>query len=118
MSELGCERAWQAEAVEDGRLSAADRVSFERHASQCEVCTAEVRALVELRQLAERLPGRASRELDVRRRRNELRRRANELSLRPAKSSRRWQLVFAFAAAVATVALAFWPRHQGSEPVA
>jgi TolA-binding protein len=116
MSELGCERAWQAEAVEDGRLSAADRVSFERHASQCEICTAEVRALAELRQLAERLPVRTSRALDLRRRRNELLRRANELSLHPSRSSRKWPLVFAFAAAAATFVLAFWPRHQEPGP--
>jgi TolA-binding protein len=116
MSELGCERAWQAEAVEDGRLSAADRVSFERHASQCEICTAEVRALAELRQVAERLPVRTSRALDLRRRRNELLRRANELSLHPSRSSRKWPLVFAFAAAAATFVLAFWPRHQEPGP--
>jgi TolA-binding protein len=115
MSALGCDRAWQAEAVEDGRLSAADRVSFERHAGQCEVCTAEVRALALLRQLAERLPVKTSRALDLRRRRNELLRRANELSLQPSWAGRKWPLVFAFAAVAATLALAFWPRHPDPE---
>jgi len=119
MSDPGCERAWQAEAVEDGRLSSADRVSFERHAGQCEVCTAEVRALAELRQMAMRLPVKTSRSLDLRRRRNELLRRANEIALHSSRSggsSRKWSLVSAFAATAAIVALVFWPRHRGPEP--
>ncbi len=44
-----CRRAWEAEAVEDGRLSNADRASFERHAATCEACAREARGLASLR---------------------------------------------------------------------
>lgn len=44
-----CARAWEAEALDDGRLTGADRASFERHAAVCAVCRAEVAALAALR---------------------------------------------------------------------
>ena len=52
MKRPACTRAWQAEALEDGRLSGAERASFERHAASCAECASELRALVRLRQSA------------------------------------------------------------------
>ena len=51
-----CAQAWQAEAVEDGRLSGAERESFERHAATCADCRRERLVLAELRAAGERLP--------------------------------------------------------------
>jgi anti-sigma factor RsiW len=52
MERARCRRAWQAEAVEDGRLSKRDRASFERHAATCATCTREADALARLRRTA------------------------------------------------------------------
>ena len=56
MKRPACARAWQAEALEDGRLSGAEHDSFERHAASCAECASELRALMRLRQAAELLP--------------------------------------------------------------
>jgi hypothetical protein len=48
MSRPACPRAWEAEAVADGRLAGADRSSFERHAATCEACAHEVEAMASL----------------------------------------------------------------------
>jgi ferric-dicitrate binding protein FerR (iron transport regulator) len=80
-----CSRLWQAEAVEDERLSLADRASFERHLETCSECAAERRALVRLRQLGERLPEPKSDPLRRRALHNQLLRRANELSIGAAR---------------------------------
>jgi hypothetical protein len=80
-SVLPCPRSWQAEAAEDRRLSDADRASFERHVATCSDCDRAVRALAELRRLAERTEAPLSSPLEHRRAKNELLRRANELTL-------------------------------------
>jgi hypothetical protein len=43
-----CQRAWQAEAVRDGRLSGAEENGFVIHAGQCPSCAAEVGRLEQL----------------------------------------------------------------------
>jgi len=92
MSAPHCARAWQAEAVEDGRLAAADAASFARHAASCQLCAQETRWLVALKSAAARLPPLASSELEQRRLRNAVLQRANALALRrsPARS---WRLL-------------------------
>jgi hypothetical protein len=44
-----CTRLWEASALEDCRLSGADRASYERHAASCDACRAELAQLAELR---------------------------------------------------------------------
>lgn len=98
-------RAWQAEAVEDGRLSGEERASFERHAQTCRVCAGERRALAALRQAAERLPLLSASPLERRRLRQNLLGRANDV----AQNARRpgaWRLAAVGAAAVALGAIA------------
>jgi TolA-binding protein len=109
MSAPSCARAWQAEAVEDGRLAPADAASFARHAAGCRVCARETRWLAELRSTAARLPQLVSTELEQRRLRYSVLQRANALALRRGAVQRMpawswWST--ARAAAVATTASA------------
>lgn len=87
MKALGCARAWQAEAIEDGRLSEADAASFKRHADNCNVCARELRLLASLRHAADHLVAFESTPLERRRMRNELLRRANEVAVRSPGSA-------------------------------
>lgn len=85
-----CAQAWQAEAVEDGRLSGAERESFERHAAICADCRRERLVLAKLRAAAERLPLSEQAPLERRRQRQLLLRRASELGQRSGEPFRRW----------------------------
>jgi hypothetical protein len=89
MKRPACARAPQAEALEDGRLSGAERASFERHAASCAECASELRALVRLRQGAEGLPASSPTPLERRRQRQALLRRASELCQRARVQPRR-----------------------------
>jgi Outer membrane lipoprotein/Putative zinc-finger len=104
MNRPGCKRSWQAEAVEDGRLSGEERASFERHAQTCRACADERRALTALREAAKRLPALHASPLGRRRGRQNLLGRANDV----AQNARRpapWRLA-AVAAAALGVAVA------------
>src|SRR5690606_33457037 len=82
MKRPACARSQQAEALEDGRLSGAERASFERHAASCTACASKLRVLARLRQSAEWLPESTPTPLARRRQRQALLRRASELSQR------------------------------------
>ena len=119
-----CSRSWQAEAVEDGRLSRADTESFQRHAATCQHCAHEIRSLEKLRAAGERLPVLTSTPLERRRLRLSVLRAANELALHPRRAPRKQALglaAFALAAAAVVVAvLVLWPliNRESSAPVA
>jgi len=119
MKRPACTRAPQAEALEDGRLSGAERASFERHAASCAECARELGALVRLRQSAEWLPASAPTPLEHRRQRQELLRRASELCQRaPAEPRRRTFAAFVLSGALmAAVGIGFGLRasRSGSE---
>ncbi len=117
MKRSACTRAWQAEALEDGRLSGAERASFERHAASCAECASELRALVRLRQGAERLPTSTPTPLEHRRQRQALLRRASELSQRaPVQPRRRTFAAFVLAGAlIAAVSIGFGLRASRSD---
>lgn len=113
----GCSRAWQAEAVEDGRLSRADAESFQRHAATCDYCACEIRALETLRNVGERLPILRATPLEQRRLRQSVLRAANDLALHPGRPRRRPALALGAFAAVVVVLLVFWlsgPRGHGA----
>lgn len=95
-----CGQAWQAEAVEDGRLSGAARESFERHAATCSDCRRERLVLAGLGARARRLPLSEPAPLERRRQRQLLLRRASELGQRSGEQVRRWPVL-----AVALVAV-------------
>ena len=90
-----CVRSWQAEAVHDGRLSQRDVESFERHRQSCEVCEREARALIELADMAARLPFEPSAPLEHRRARLALLRRANGRAVSASQRSWVWGLAAA-----------------------
>lgn len=90
-----CSRSWQAEAVEDGRLTGTDLASFERHVVTCETCSREARALGELRRAAAGLPMQRSTPLERRRQRSELIRRAHASSIEAPRSFARPALALA-----------------------
>jgi anti-sigma factor RsiW len=79
MSKLStCNRAWQAEAIEDGRLQGPDREAFLRHTAQCAACTRELAALSRLRELGAGFQTRDTTELEHRRLRQSLLRQADD----------------------------------------
>lgn len=89
MKRLACAQSQHAEALEDGRLSGAERASFERHAASCTECTSKLQVLARLRQSAEWLPENTQTPLERRRQRQALLRRASELSQRAPVLPRR-----------------------------
>jgi hypothetical protein len=107
-----CGRTWEAAALEDGRLSAAQGSSFERHAASCAVCLEEQRVLARLQQAAELLPVSESTPLARRRAANELLRRANEQMMQRARVSWPWK-----AAAIAGVLAAVFVWRLSVEDV-
>jgi ferric-dicitrate binding protein FerR (iron transport regulator) len=116
MTPTDCSRAWQAEAVEDGRLSEMDRASFERHLSTCEHCKKAVAELGLLRGIGMHHTPSPTTPLEHRRARNELLRRANELTVRGPKSVP-WRRLAATLAVVSLVA-ALAIRLTASRPAA
>jgi TolA-binding protein len=117
MRALRCDRAWQAEAIEDGRLGGADAASFERHAATCDLCSREIRALAALRRAGARLPVLTSTPLEQRRQRHELLRRANDLAVRTPPTSWRRPLAVTLGLAALTAGLVFWLRSSAPAPV-
>jgi hypothetical protein len=118
MKRPACPRASQAEALEDGRLSGAERAAFERHAASCAECASELRALVRLRESAELLPASTPTPLEHRRQRQALLLRASELSQRaPVQPRRRFAAFVLSGALVAAVSIGFGLRvwRSGSE---
>jgi hypothetical protein len=105
MTPRTCARAWQAEAIEDGRLDGAERLSFEKHARSCTSCAAELASLHELRAVMELVPAPSSTPLEHRRARAALLRVANSrvLNRRGTSWLPRWGWM---AAAMACAAMA------------
>jgi ferric-dicitrate binding protein FerR (iron transport regulator) len=113
-----CSRAWQAEAVEDGRLSDADRASFERHVETCTACRLEREELHRLGRVAARLPAEPHDALRSRRLHHELLRRANdsvftERRVAPVRS--RLAAAFLLFASIGAL-LVFWLRPGAAPP--
>ena len=104
MTHVSCKRAWEAEALRDGRLDEKERLSFERHAASCATCTAEARRRETLERLLQHLPVTESDDLKHRRARATLLASANRKVL--AHEPRRWLwLTVPVAAAMAFVVL-------------
>jgi TolA-binding protein len=105
MTPSHCERVWQAEAIEDGRLDGPERLSFEKHARTCSICAKELAALGDLRETMRRVPALTSTPLEHRRLRAELLRRANTRAVhRSGPFGQRWGWL-AVVAACGTAAL-------------
>lgn len=112
-----CTRAWQAEAIEDGRLQGPERDAFVRHAAQCGDCTRELAALSRLRELGAALETRESTDLERRRLRQNILRRADDAMVggeRRFGGVARWASAVAVIACVASVAL--WMTRKNESP--
>jgi ferric-dicitrate binding protein FerR (iron transport regulator) len=123
MPRPSCQRAWEAEALEDGQLSDADRASFERHMATCMVCTREVEDLASLRETMRRVTRAPPSALVMRRMRGALLQQAHHLEDRGNRTPQRVRtLVVAFVTLVAFAgvvgAMAGHRRSRGNEPVA
>jgi ferric-dicitrate binding protein FerR (iron transport regulator) len=93
MSKLGgdaeCARAWEAEAVHDGRLTGDGRAAFERHARGCAQCTEELAELASIDRWAGATTYPEAGELQRRRLRGEILKRANLDALDPEGARQR-----------------------------
>jgi len=115
MSKQECGRSWEAEALEDGRLTEEDRMSFERHARTCSTCSAEQRALRRLHAAAGRLPIAAASDL----RRKQLRLALLGSVARDGDRRRRARpagFAILLLAVLGAVGWLFWPRHPAAPP--
>jgi hypothetical protein len=113
-----CPRLFEAEAMRDGRLTGADRASFERHVAMCPACSREVQAL---EALMERLRASAQAdardELHVRRERTRLLAAFDRALVTPQRhrASRRFVLP-AVAAAISLAVLVLWRERTVPPP--
>ena len=117
MIAAGCARAWQAEAVEDGRLSGTERASFKRHAEVCSICAGEVRALARLRDGLARVPAPVRTPLERGRLRREILRQANQRSTAAPATARVRRLVVAVALAVVATTVVIGRLGGGPVPL-
>jgi hypothetical protein len=112
MSQPRCSRLWQAEAVLDRRLSAADCAAFDRHAQSCADCSRERDELSRLKQLGLSLPSVEATPLSRKRQRNELLKRAHQTSVsgtpRREWALPRWAWGLALPGAALVLALGLW----------
>ncbi|HET7540172.1 MAG TPA: FecR domain-containing protein [Polyangiaceae bacterium] len=122
MTKHGCPRSFEAEALRDGRLAGAERLSFQRHLDSCPRCAREVAALQTLAvRLRESAAEADADELHVRRERTRLLA-AFDATLAPHERSpgaRGW-LVGAAAASLLLLGLSLHLRarsalHPGAE---
>lgn len=126
MTPTKCKRAWEAEAVEDGRLVGELRDAFLRHAATCRDCSHERAALDAIRGAVKELaePS-APPALQRRRLRAEVLRNANDVLVRQSSwylGSRVRPAMFVFAGALAIAMIVFglgrFPRNDAPRPVA
>lgn len=106
-----CSRLWEAEAIEDGRLSGAERSSFEQHTKTCDDCAREVAELARLRDALEALPVATATALERHRLRRTVIQRADAARLRaPSRLAFRVVPALALAAALLVTMLVFRSR--------
>ncbi|HRI64955.1 MAG TPA: FecR domain-containing protein [Polyangium sp.] len=115
MNRHRCERTWQAEAREDGRLESRDLASFERHAAHCPDCADEIAVLRDITRKMSELPEPKRTELEHRRARQDLLRRANERFLAEKPAARPWKN-WVLAGAVALGAWGLYGQYSGRTP--
>lgn len=115
MKTSGCSLLWQAEAIEDGRLSAADAATFERHAVTCPSCARMVRSLAELRSHGQSLPIPSLTELEHRRARQQMLNRAHDLSVGAGRWFR-WRYLWGLPALLVAAGLLVWLRAKPTSP--
>jgi hypothetical protein len=118
MSAEACPRAFEAEAIRDGRLTGPARASFERHATSCAVCAREIGALDAVATAVRSLQYATADELHVRRERTRLLAAFDRELVAPEHAPKARLRTFgpAVVAAIAAV-LVFWNVHRRGDPV-
>jgi hypothetical protein len=124
MSATPCPRLFEAEAIRDGRLTGAERASFERHVTVCRVCSREVQALEALAESLRASPPdpTVADELHVRRERTRLLAGLDRALLAPGRSRSSghrllWPVVAALVVGVLVlprVLRSTWPTARAS----
>jgi hypothetical protein len=109
-----CAQQWQAEAIEDGRLSGAERAAFERHAMYCETCNREIEDLARLGEIMSQVSVAASTPFEHKHLRMELLRRADSALGRNRAFPVRRAVVFAMAAAACVLLAIFGARRSAT----
>jgi hypothetical protein len=112
-----CPQQWQAEAVEDGRLSGVERAAFERHAMHCEFCGREIEQLAKLREIMTQASVAASSPFEQKRLRMDLLKQADSVFARSKTFPVRRAVAFAMAAA-ACVLMAIFSARLGMNTIA
>ncbi len=116
MSATPCPRLFEAEAMRDGRLSGAERASFERHLTTCSTCLREIDSL---ERLAENLrassPDDAD-ELRVRRERTRLLAAFDRVLVAPEGPRASRRLLWAAAVVALVVGVVVWRVRSGAQP--
>jgi TolA-binding protein len=108
-----CDRAWQLDAIREGRLGAADIESFERHRATCASCRARATEEERLRALARALPVSVPNEIHARRIRGQILRAAAE----PIPTRRtRWVLPVAATLTASAIAIGVVVAHRIPSP--
>ncbi len=108
-----CSRLWEVEAIEDGRLSGAERSSFELHARTCNDCAREVDELTRLRDALERLPVATTTALERHRLRRAVIQRADAARLRtPGRLAVRVVPALVLAATLLVAVVHSWPGRN------
>jgi hypothetical protein len=103
MSRHECSRSWEIDAIQEGRLGAADVASFERHVRSCPYCSAAATRTEQRRRLGEELIAEGPSELTLRRLRHRILR-----GLAVAPLPRRRAAAWLAIASLAIACLAAW----------
>lgn len=119
MTTTSCPRLFEAEALRDGRLTGAERVSFERHVKTCPACAREVASLQGLADALRASTRGVADELHVRRERTRLLAAFDEalVATKPSQAARRIVGSAVAIAALCVGLLALWRQRSAAVPV-
>lgn len=117
MSATSCPRLFEAEAMRDGRLTGAERTSFERHLTACPTCSQEVDLLETLAKALRASSLNKADELHVRRERTRLLASFDRVLVAPEHRVAPRRLTWPAAiAALALGVVVVWRMRPGSQP--
>jgi TolA-binding protein len=111
MTRIECARAWQIDALREGRLGSQDAESFERHRRACATCAARVVADARLGELGRASPRDGPTELELRRLRARVMRDAVVTDVGEKKHVLSYAAVLALALTVISFAVWIVARH-------
>ena len=117
MSAASCPRAFEAEAIRDGRLTGAARASFERHATSCADCAREIEVLGAVGTAVRSTPYAPADELHVRRERTRLLAAFDRELVAAERAPKAGRTLWAAAVVAIAGALVVWDARRDDTPV-